>query len=122
MAATAPATVPPPLDNLECHVARLRSAIQQAQRELHGLQHAVAETAALTQGWSTAEPADSQPSALSREELGVAQVLTRGRSSQEIASTLHVSVHTVKSQVRSILRKRGLRSRWQVVREPPREG
>lgn len=122
MAATAPATVPPPLDNLECHVARLRSAIQQAQRELHGLQHAVAETAALTQGWSTAEPADSQPSALSRQELRVAQLLTQGRSNQEIASTLHVSVHTVKSQVRSILRKRGLRSRWQLVREPPREG
>jgi DNA-binding NarL/FixJ family response regulator len=52
----------------------------------------------------------------------VAYLLAQGRSNNEIAAGLHVSVHTVKSQVQSILRKRGLRSRWQLVAASVTEG
>ncbi|HYS03537.1 MAG TPA: LuxR C-terminal-related transcriptional regulator [Candidatus Eisenbacteria bacterium] len=51
---------------------------------------------------------------LSPCERRVALLLAGGKSNGEIAATLHVSVHTVKSQVKSILRKLGMQSRWQV--------
>jgi DNA-binding NarL/FixJ family response regulator len=44
----------------------------------------------------------------------VALLMAVGQSNLEIAASLHVSAHTVKSQVKSILRKLGMQSRWQV--------
>jgi LuxR family maltose regulon positive regulatory protein len=48
---------------------------------------------------------------LSQQERRVLALLAEGRSNPEIASTLIVSVHTVRSQVRSIYRKLGVHTR-----------
>jgi DNA-binding NarL/FixJ family response regulator len=62
---------------------------------------------------------DLEPSAairLSGQESRVAILLAGGYRYREIASLLHVSVNTVKTQVKSILRKLRVRSRWEVAR------
>ncbi len=52
---------------------------------------------------------------LTEREQAVLRELARGRSNQEIASGLFVSVETVKSHVASILMKLGVRDRTQAV-------
>jgi DNA-binding NarL/FixJ family response regulator len=103
----------PPMDSLERPLVRIRLAIEQVERELRSLRAAYLEAAQAAIPVSVAEYGRG---ALSRQERRVARLLAEGRTNREIAATLHVSVHTVKSQVQSILRKRGLHSRWQVDR------
>ena len=52
---------------------------------------------------------------LSRQERRVALLMANGHSNAEVASRLNVTVHTVKTQVGSILRKLELRSRWELT-------
>ncbi len=52
--------------------------------------------------------------ALTACERRVALLCAAGKSNLEIADELHVSVHTVKSQVKSILNKLDVSSRWQL--------
>ncbi len=52
-----------------------------------------------------------------RERL-VAALAAEGRSNAAVAAELHVSLQTVKSQMRSVLRKLQIESRWQI--EPGR--
>jgi ATP/maltotriose-dependent transcriptional regulator MalT len=58
-----------------------------------------------------------RPTALSltRREEQVAQLIRRGASNREVASTLQISAHTVERHVSSILSRLGLRSRWQIA-------
>jgi len=51
---------------------------------------------------------------LTEQERRVATLAAYGHSNLEMAAELHVSVHTVKSQMSSILRKLDLRSRWEL--------
>ena len=50
-----------------------------------------------------------------RERL-VAALAADGRTNAQVAAELHVSLHTVKSQMRSVLRKLEIDSRWQIAR------
>lgn len=64
---------------------------------------------------STAPPRRSSPTNLSRREREVLQLLLTGVSNQEIAAHLVLTVDTVKSHVRSILRKTGAGNRAQLI-------
>ena len=72
-----------------------------------------ASTRAVIERFATSEAVD-MPELTEREQV-VLRELARGRSNQEIASGLFVSVETVKSHVASILMKLGVRDRTQAV-------
>ena len=57
----------------------------------------------------------SQLELLSEREQQVLRLVARGQSNSEIAAALHISDHTVKTHVASILRKLGLRDRVHAV-------
>ncbi len=64
-----------------------------------------------------------QPSALSEAEVTVVRQLTCGFTSNEaLARSLHVSVNTVRTQLRSALKKTGLTDRTQLALWADREG
>jgi non-specific serine/threonine protein kinase len=66
----------------------------------------------------TREPAESPATpavALTRRECDVAQCIARGLSNREIAAELVISMLTVESHVRNILRKLGMERRGQVA-------
>lgn len=54
---------------------------------------------------------------LSGREAEVEALLARGLSNRDIAETLNISVATVKTHVRNVLRKKGASSRGEIVRE-----
>jgi DNA-binding NarL/FixJ family response regulator len=108
----------PEFDSLELPLRRLRQTIEQAERELACLRRAYEEAARLAVESATAPRRAGHDAILSRQELWVAALIAEGRSNSQIAVALHLSVHTVKSHVQSILRKRALRSRWQLVSAP----
>jgi non-specific serine/threonine protein kinase len=80
------------------------------------LTQAVVE-ATLPPGWATTTPAGElaetahPETGLSTRELEVLSLIAAGRSNREIADTLFVSVHTVKTHVKNILAKLELDSR-----------
>lgn len=55
------------------------------------------------------------PNGLTPRELAVIRCMAVGASDAEIAALQQRSVHTIKAQVRSILRKLNVRSRHQVA-------
>jgi DNA-binding NarL/FixJ family response regulator len=55
------------------------------------------------------------PARLTAQELRVASLVAAGMSNMEIAAALHVSVHTVKTHVKTVLAKLSIRSRWQMA-------
>jgi DNA-binding NarL/FixJ family response regulator len=72
---------------------------------------------------AAASDADLQPIApdsvlyrLTARERLVAALAAGGRTNAQVAAELHVSLHTVKSQMRSVLRKLEIDSRWQIGR------
>jgi len=72
-----------------------------------------ASTRAVIERFATAEGVELPE--LTEREQAVLRELARGRSNQEIASGLFVSVETVKSHVASVLMKLGVRDRTQAV-------
>ncbi|KAB2342966.1 response regulator [Actinomadura rudentiformis] len=60
---------------------------------------------------ATAPPPPAQPPPLSDRELEVVRALARGRTNQEIASELFISLSTVKSHLSGIQTKLGVRNR-----------
>jgi LuxR family maltose regulon positive regulatory protein len=59
---------------------------------------------------------------LTEAEQRVLGLLARGRTNPEIAATLVVSINTVKTQVQSIYRKLGVKSRWEASEAARRLG
>jgi two-component system, NarL family, response regulator DesR len=58
----------------------------------------------------------ARPNPLSRREREVLRVAAEGRTSQEIAGELHLSVGTVRNYLSSIMRKTGARTRLEAYR------
>ncbi len=93
-------TLTPAVDSLALALVRLRRSIEAAEEQVRQAR--------------SLPPWLHDGDQLSRCERRVALLMAAGKSNLEIAASLHVSVHTVKSQVKSILRKLGMQSRWQV--------
>jgi DNA-binding NarL/FixJ family response regulator len=91
-------------------IARLRRQLDAAASDLR-----LARTcyATLVDGRRTLEPS-AWRSGLTAQELRVATLVACGMSNIDVAATLRLSVHTVKTHVRSVLEKLGARSRWQL--------
>jgi DNA-binding NarL/FixJ family response regulator len=65
---------------------------------------------------------DRAPTALSARETEVLRYMAEGRSTGDIAATLFLSVHTVRSHVRHILQKLGAHSKLEAVAMALRSG
>ena len=75
------------------------------------LETEVAATMALTRPFSRPEAPRSSDAGLTQRELEVLRMMASGKSNQEIADTLFLSVGTVKVHVTRILAKLGVKSR-----------
>jgi DNA-binding CsgD family transcriptional regulator len=95
-------------------LGRLGTAIGRAENELLNLHRAYTQLAEAPIDPDDLGQAIVRCRLLSAQEQRVADLLVAGRRNLEIALAHHVSVNTVKTQVRSILRKLCIRSRWQV--------
>lgn len=73
-------------------------------------------------GLDVAIPDVLRPTALSDRELVVLEHLARGLAVAQIASELHVSPNTVKTQLRSVYRKLGVRRSADALQESRRRG
>ncbi len=80
---------------------------------------AVAET--VVAGVRASHPPEA-PKALSTREREVLQLLAEGKTSKDIAATLHVALPTVESHRRQIMAKLGLRSIAELTKYAIREG
>lgn len=62
-----------------------------------------------------ARPPEGGEGTLTARQVEVARLAAAGHTNREIAGVLRISVHTVEHHVTAILRRRGLRSRWQLA-------
>jgi len=60
-------------------------------------------------------PAIGRARGLTAREMEILALMIDGQSYKEIESTLHISIHTVKSHVYSLYRKMGVKSRHQLI-------
>jgi DNA-binding CsgD family transcriptional regulator len=95
--------------SLERSLHRLRILVGDTERCLSDLHRDYECLAVAARGFE--RPAGES---LTYQERRVAMLVMAGRTDAETAALLQLSVHTVKSHVKNILRKLGLRSRWQL--------
>jgi DNA-binding NarL/FixJ family response regulator len=65
---------------------------------------------------------DKDPNALSDRELGILQEISHGQSTREVAEKVFLSEETVKTYLKQIFRKLGVRDRTEAVAEAFRRG
>ena len=108
------------LDALELSLRRLRQDLARVDGDLRDVRQVFQRLAELGRqaGEGHLPPAQRLSLLTTRERRG-ALLAGGGRSNLEIASELRVSVHTVRSQMRSVLRKLELESRWQLTMTGP---
>jgi DNA-binding NarL/FixJ family response regulator len=104
----------PAVDSLALALVRLRRSIEAAEEQVRQARSSYQRMVDGQRPPIVLPPGLGDGDRLSRCERRVAVLMAAGKSNLEIAASLHVSVHTVKSQVKSILRKLGMQSRWQV--------
>ena len=118
----------PYLLDLEVRVQHLLAAVTILERSLRAVQTECKSTVGVAQAameYATKVSWRERPASsvkLTRQERRVALRAARGETDAEIAAALRVSVSTIKSHVKSILRKLGLHSRWElpyIVEIPP---
>ena len=103
------------LDSVEDGLGRLQQQLIQLDRELRQTRADYRRLVELKQRRvGTPLPPLSAVGRLSPQERRVAVLAASGYSNLQVAAQLHVTVHTVKSQMCSILRKLDLRSRWEL--------
>lgn len=61
------------------------------------------------------DPNDCEPANLSTREMEVIKLISKGKSTAEIANELYISIHTVNSHRKNILKKLRLKSPTQLV-------
>jgi DNA-binding NarL/FixJ family response regulator len=101
--------------SLEQSLDRLVAAIQTAGRELR---RARVEYELVIQAARHAEhelSASATFACLTKQERRIALLAMAGSSDAEAAVATHLSVHTVKTHMKSVLRKLALHSRWQLA-------
>ena len=64
---------------------------------------------------SEGEDEDCEPTNLSKREFEVIELITKGKTTAQIADTLHLSVHTINSHRKNILRKLRLSSPAELI-------
>jgi DNA-binding NarL/FixJ family response regulator len=107
----------PALDSLEANLGRLHQNLAQLDRDLRQARAAYRRLVEVKRGRvGNHLPKARALEVLTQQERRVATLAACGHSNLELAAQLHVSVHTVKSQMCSILRKLDLRSRWELDR------
>ena len=107
----------PALDSLEVSLGRLHQNLAQLDRDLRQARADYRRLVELNRGRAgNGVPKLKALDVLTQQERRVAMLAAYGHSNLELAAQLHVSVHTVKSQMCSILRKLELRSRWELDR------
>jgi DNA-binding CsgD family transcriptional regulator len=105
------------LNALEGALRRLEDDVRRAGRRYHEVRRAYERMVEVTH--ALREPAGirsgSAAGRLTARERLVAALAADGRSNSQVAHELQVSPQTVKTQMRSILRKLDLDSRWQIA-------
>jgi len=105
----------PALDSLEANLGRLHQNLAQLDRDLRQARADYRRLVELNRARVVNRlPRVNALEVLTQQERRVATLAASGQSNRELAAQLHVSVHTVKSQMCSILRKLDLRSRWEL--------
>lgn len=105
----------PSLDALEAGLARLHQQLAVVDRELRQTRADYRRLLELTRGREHHNGhLVGALEQLTQQERRVATLAAQGRTNLDVAAQLHVTVHTVKSQMASILRKLDLRSRWEL--------
>jgi DNA-binding CsgD family transcriptional regulator len=108
-------TVAGTLESLESALANLREAVGLAELHLRESRQCYQRVVRLSRvAVDSFTPSTPGSSRLTRQELRVAMLVAEGKSNLEVAARHHLSVHTVKSHVKNILRKLNLQSRWQL--------
>lgn len=107
-------------------IERIDGALRQVQeditalsRDLREIRSAYELLAATSRERSRLSSGGAALYRLSPAERRVAALAARGESNPRIAAMLHLSVHTVKSHMGSLLRKLGLEHRWQLAQITP---
>jgi DNA-binding NarL/FixJ family response regulator len=104
------------LDSLETSLERVHQHLAQLDRDLRQARadyRRLVDLRVSQAGNERINPISFE--VLTHQERRVAALAACGHSNTEVAAQLHVSIHTVKSQMGSILRKLDLRSRWELV-------
>jgi DNA-binding NarL/FixJ family response regulator len=105
----------PSLNAVDAGLARLHLQLAQLDRELRQARADYRRLLELTRGREHHNGHRvGAVEQLTQQERRVATLAAQGRSNLDVAAQLHVTVHTVKSQMASILRKLDLRSRWEL--------
>lgn len=102
------------LEALEEALLGLRSEAGRLHDRIRVLRRAYDQVIAASADGSPRGTDVDGPARLTRRERLVATLAAEGRTNAEVAAHLHVSEHTVKTQMRSVLRKLRVASRWEL--------